>query len=103
MTAPEVGRSSPAIKFSKDDFPEPELPSSATNSPAPTWSEIPSTARITESPTLYCRQTDSVRIVPARLDFSVIVMRNPWLLDPRGVKQYKAKPSRPAYEKRPFS
>ena len=37
-------------KFSKDDFPEPELPSNATNSPAPTSSEIPSTARITESP-----------------------------------------------------
>ena len=30
---PEVGRSKPAIRFSSVDLPEPELPSSATNSP----------------------------------------------------------------------
>src|SRR5437879_861110 len=35
---PEVGRSRPAIRFKSVDFPEPELPSSARNSPAQTSS-----------------------------------------------------------------
>src|SRR5258707_5756118 len=47
---PEVGRSSPAIKFSNVDLPEPELPSSARNSPVGTVSDTSSTARIQDSP-----------------------------------------------------
>ena len=41
---------SPAIRFNIDDLPDPELPSSATNSPLRISSETPSTARISVSP-----------------------------------------------------
>ena len=49
-TLPEVGRSRPAIRFSTEDLPEPELPRRATKSPAQTSSDTPSTARIRVSP-----------------------------------------------------
>ena len=50
--APEDGRSSPAIRLSSVDLPDPLAPSSARNSPVPTSSEISSTARISASPIL---------------------------------------------------
>src|SRR6202158_5825277 len=50
--APEDGRSSPAIKLSSVDLPDPLAPNSARNSPARTSSEIWSTARISASPIL---------------------------------------------------
>ena len=60
-TEPEVGRSSPAIKFSSVDFPEPDCPSKATNSPGSMVSETPSTARIRLRPWDSGRHTFSVR------------------------------------------
>src|ERR1700704_1010517 len=54
--APDVGRSSPAKRFSKVDLPEPELPRRARNSPARTSRETSSTAWIMVSPSLYWRE-----------------------------------------------
>ena len=47
---PEVGRSSPAMRLSRVDLPEPDEPSSARNSPAATERETSSTARTLLSP-----------------------------------------------------
>ena len=50
IALPEVGESKPAIKLSREDLPEPDAPSNATNSPEGMFSETPSTARIVELP-----------------------------------------------------
>src|SRR5271157_6195599 len=76
MTAPAVGRSSPASRFNRDDFPDPELPSSATKPPAATSREIPSTAQIVVSPMRKWRCTASVRMAPEAVDLSVIALHN---------------------------
>ena len=49
-TAPEVGRSSPPSMCSRVDFPEPEVPTTATNSPLSTVRSTPSKARTSVSP-----------------------------------------------------
>jgi hypothetical protein len=41
---PEVGRSSPPIRFKRVDFPEPDLPKSATRSPRRTSNDAPRSA-----------------------------------------------------------
>src|ERR1700680_2327688 len=55
--APEVGRSRPASRFRKVDFPDPELPRRARNSPARMSRETSFTAVMTASPSRYCRET----------------------------------------------
>src|SRR5580700_5459900 len=65
MTAPDEGRSSPAIRFSSEDLPDPEGPRRATNSPARISIEMPSTARTNASPIWKWRQTFSVRTAGA--------------------------------------
>src|SRR5437016_12577077 len=55
--APDVGRSRPASRFSSVDLPEPELPSSARNSPEGISSETSLTAGMRVSPRRYCRET----------------------------------------------
>ena len=45
---PELGRSSPPIKFSSVDLPDPDLPKSATRSPRRTSSETPQSARTSD-------------------------------------------------------
>src|SRR5687767_3771074 len=40
VTAPDDGRSIPAIMLSKVDLPLPDLPTTPTNSPAPIWRSI---------------------------------------------------------------
>src|SRR6202140_5041324 len=60
--APEVGRSSPASRLSNADLPEPELPSSARNSPARTSRETSLTAWMRVSPSLYWREAFSALI-----------------------------------------
>src|SRR5579864_6937132 len=60
--APEVGRSRPASRFSRVDFPEPELPSRARNSPARTSRETSLTAWMRVSPSLYWREAFSALI-----------------------------------------
>ena len=45
-TLPEVGISSPPIMCSRVDFPEPDVPTTATNSPSSTDKVTPSRARV---------------------------------------------------------
>ena len=47
---PSVGRSSPAIRFSSVDLPEPEVPSRPTNFPCSTVMDTPSSARTVAAP-----------------------------------------------------
>ena len=47
---PPVDRSRPAMRLSSVDFPEPDVPTRAMNSPAFTVRETPSSARTVESP-----------------------------------------------------
>src|SRR5579864_4095739 len=70
--APAVGRSKPANKFSSVDFPEPELPSNARNSPSRTDRDTSSTARISASPILYWRETCSARIASPLADCTIV-------------------------------
>ena len=50
VTEPEVGRSSPPSIWSRVDFPEPEVPTTATNSPCSTAKFTPSRALTAVSP-----------------------------------------------------
>ena len=47
---PSEGRSSPAIRFSSVDLPDPEVPSRPTNSPCSTVRDTPSRARTVAPP-----------------------------------------------------
>ena len=47
---PSDGRSSPAIRLSSVDLPDPEVPSRPTNSPCSTVSDTPSRARTVDPP-----------------------------------------------------
>ena len=49
-TWPEVGRSTPPMRCSRVDLPEPEEPTMATNSPSSTLKDTSSKARVTASP-----------------------------------------------------
>ena len=50
VTVPEVGRSRPPSIWSRVDLPEPEVPTTATNSPFSTVRSTPSRARTSVSP-----------------------------------------------------
>ena len=50
VTVPEVGRSRPPSMCSSVDLPEPEVPTTATNSPFSTARLTPSRARTSVSP-----------------------------------------------------
>ena len=45
QTSPAVARSMPVIMFMRVDFPDPDFPTTAMNSPASTWRSTPRSAR----------------------------------------------------------
>ena len=53
VTVPPVGRSRPPSMWSRVDLPEPEVPTTATNSPFSTVRSTPSRARTSVSPEPY--------------------------------------------------
>src|SRR4051794_40546965 len=69
---PELGRSRPPSRFNKVDFPDPDLPSSATRSPPATSIEIPRSASTWVSFVPYTFRTSTARIAtpspPSRSD-----------------------------------
>ena len=69
---PELGRSRPPSRFNKVDFPDPDLPRSATRSPPAISIEIPRSASTWASFVPYTFRTSTARIAtpspPSRSD-----------------------------------
>src|SRR5580698_86954 len=64
LTTPPSARMKPAIRFSRVDFPHPEGPTMATNSPSPT-------VRLTSSITLSCPRSDGKLLRTSRTSILV--------------------------------
>src|SRR5688572_29511106 len=79
--APLVGRSRPAMRFRSVDFPQPEGPTMATNSPGATSSEMRSSARTSSRPVgAKCLLTSRTRMAGGEVRGSLL----PQLLEIRG-------------------
>ncbi len=81
-TRPAVGRSIPAIMFNRVDLPDPEGPTTATNSPAPKVRSTASSAVNGTAPDWYVRVTASSRTsssVRETMVRSIRSMPGPWV------------------------